>query len=145
MKDLSNALHAIEAQLMKAEEDDSQLALAHADIEKEVIELRTKNGQLKALQDKILDDHVREKTMLAMCNIKLTFILATNESQQLQRELKKVCVQFGNHNQCYFGLTSWPLLEDMFLATLPHRPGQGNKSIDWNRDPSLEFQYTIEQ
>jgi len=79
VKELSNALHAVEAWLVKAKEDGLRLALAHADMEKEAIALQAKNGHLKALQEKIIDDPVQKKTMQAMCNMKLAFILAMNK------------------------------------------------------------------
>ena len=98
--------------------------------EGEVQTLTTHNRLLK---------HRREEMMLDMGHMKLGITVARNESEQMQREVKKVAAQFKDGAQRYFGITSWPLVEELFPDDMPENVR--DSSIDWNNAPEYGFQF----
>ena len=119
------------------------LALRSKAAEDNVVVLATRNEELlinlNECRARLAETPQREEMLLSMSNMKLACSMALNEAEQVQQELKRVAAEFNDGGQRYFGLTSWPRVEEMFPNTLPTY--DANSSIDWNSDASLEFQY----
>ena len=90
---------------------------------------------LSAQNMRLVQNPQKERMLLQMCNMKLTCSLALSEVEQMQREVKRVAAEFNDGGERYFGLTSWPRVEEMFTDDLPVK--LENASIDWNSSPRL--------
>jgi hypothetical protein len=136
IEELTNSMRALELRTNQAEENVAALTTTRTDMERTMTELR-------ALNLRLLRNPQREQMLLLMCNMKLACSMALNEAEQMQREVRRVAAEFNDGGQRYFGLTSWPRVEEMFPDTLPHL--RGSSSVDWNHDVGLEFQFDHEQ
>jgi len=71
------------------------------EMDRQLTELRALNARM------LLQNPQREQMLLVMSNMKLACNLAMNEAEQMQREVRRIAIEFEDGGQHNFGLTSW--------------------------------------
>jgi len=51
-----------------------------------------------------------------LSNLTLVCILVRNLSEQMQRELHRMALEFGDEGNRHFGITSWSLIEELYFG-----------------------------